>query len=589
MKLKIKLFVSFLFITLSILFSSCETDIKEETTNTQQAVGGKIKYVTIEDVPFLMPSVQKFRAKANVKGVTARVAASQELDLQNIIEYDDAGGNDSYSIPIIDNSSGGDDYYFENFNIITDGVSYESFILRYNPTNDSQAVDFGNFTGEMEFFSEINKPVGKITFENSTARMVEPAISTGGFEGSGGSIDRCRCSFIDRLFDKFINILNSIGNAISGLASAVGNISLSSASQGDPNNTGYVLAITPLDMGSSSGNTGSDFGSGGGGGDYSIKVVPNVPKLFYPVSQGKEALILNQLGFDDSTILPWLQNPINKTFVDQIYFSIYEEDNVEIRNFARETIESLKMNPTTFTSITPFLIEKNIDFINLDPCSKSVFQKIKKATVCDIAQVLAKLDANNSIYTTTIRSEVPPSGQQPGQTIRNAKNNYTIYISTDYTDKTKLFIAATMFHEIVHAYFMTLYDDYYNSSPPNLNSYNDFAVLFNYYVTLKHPTSINPADVHHQQMAADYVDAIARSLQEFQTNSPISDANPLKQEYKDLAWFGLKDAPVFDVTYPIGNPNRQRILNRGACEQTGHPVGAGTPDEQTPLGQPCNF
>ncbi len=587
MKLKIKLFVSFLFITLSILFSSCETDIKEETTKTQQEVGGKIKHVTIEDVPFLMPSVQKFRAKANVKGVTARVTASQELDLQNIIEYDDVGGNDSYSIPIIDNSSGGDDYYFENFNIITDGVSYESFILRYNPANDSQAVDFGNFTGEMEFYSEINKPVGKITFENSTARMVEPAIPTGGFEGSSGGVSGCGCSLIDRLFNKFINILNSIGNAIAGLASAVGNISLSSASQGDPNNTGYVLAITPLDMGSSSGNTGSDFGSGGGGGgDYSIKVVPNVPKLFYPVSQGKEALILNQLGFDDSTILPWLQNPINKTFVDQIYFSIYEEDNVEIRNFAREAIESLKMNPNVFTNITPFLIEKNIDFINLNPCSKSVFQSIKKTSVCDIAQVLAKLDANNSIYTTTIKSEVAPSGK-PAQTVRNSSYNYTIYISTNYEDKTKLFIAASMLHEMVHAYFMSLFDDYYNTNPQNLNAYNDFAGLFHHYVTLKNPASTNAADVHHQQMATDYVDAIARALQEYQTGIPVPSTSIPEQIYSDLAWGGLSDAPVFDAIYPVGNPNRQRILNRYEAEQRNLPIGV-IPNVQIPASLPCN-
>jgi hypothetical protein len=573
-----------LFVTLALTFSSCETDLKKEMTTSQQAVEGKIKHVTIEDVPFLLPSVHKFQAKASVKGITAKGVAPQELDLQNIIEYSDASNTSSYSIPIVDNSSGGTDYYFENFNIITDGLTYETFILRYNPTNDAQAVDFGNFTGNMEFFSDVNQPVGKITFENSTARYVEPAVSTGGFDGSSGGASACGCSLIGRLFNKFLDILNGIGNGFSNLASAVGNISLSSMAQGDPNNTGYVLAITPLDMGSSSSNTGSDYGSGG---SYSIKVVPNVPKLMYPVSQAKEAQMLNQLGFNDSTVLPWMQVSTNKPFVDQIYFTIYEEDNVENRNFARETIESLKMNSTVFTSLTPFLIEKNIDFINLDPCSKSVFQSIKKTTVCDIAQVLAKLDANNIIYTTTIKSEVAPN-QKPAQTVWNSPFNYTIYISTDYTGKTKLFIAASMFHELVHAYFMSLFDDYHNTNPPNLSAYNDFAYLLHHYVTLKNPTSINPADIQHQQMATDYADAIARALQEYQTGIPVPTGTSPQQIYSDLAWGGLSETPVFDVLFPQGTSQRQRILNRYAAEQNGTTIGAGTSNSQTPIGLPCN-
>jgi hypothetical protein len=37
-----------------------------------------------------------------------------------------------------------------------------------------------------------------------------------------------------------------------------------------------------------------------------------------------------------------------------------------------------------------------------------------------------------------------------------------------------------------------------------------------------------------------------------------------------------------------GNLNRQRILNRYQAEQKGSNTGQGTPQEQTPLGQPCN-
>jgi len=232
-------------------------------------------------------------------------------------------------------------------------------------------------------------------------------------------------------------------------------------------------------------------------------------------------------------------------------------------------------------------IEDQIDDSKLDPCLKGVLNKLKNTTVCDIAEILTKLGANKSLYNTTIKSEPAPSGL-PAQTVWNSPYNYTIYISTDYAGKTKLFIAASMVHEMVHAYFMSLFDDYHNSNPQNLNAYNDFASLFNYYVTLKRPSSINSADVHHQQMATDYVDAIARSLQEYQTGIPVSISATPDQIYSDLAWGGLSDAPVFDAIYPVGNPNRQRILNRYQAEGKGSLVGQGSTQAQSPISQPCN-
>ena len=90
------------------------------------------------------------------------------------------------------------------------------------------------------------------------------------------------------------------------------------------------------------------------------------------------------------------------------------------------------------------------------------------------------------------------------------------------------------------------------------------------------------------KMATDYVDAIARALQEFQTGIPVAAGASPQQIYNDLAWGGLSGTPVFDATFPIGNSNRERILNRTACEQNGTVIGAGTPNEQNPIGNPCN-
>jgi len=82
-------------------------------------------------------------------------------------------------------------------------------------------------------------------------------------------------------------------------------------------------------------------------------------------------------------------------------------------------------------------------------------------------------------------------------------------------------------------------------------------------------------------MTTDYVDDIEVVLQEFQPGLP-------QQVYDDLAWSGLERTNIFNILYPEGSLSRQRILNRKAAEQTGHPIAQGTPQEQINYGQPCN-
>lgn len=267
-------------------------------------------------------------------------------------------------------------------------------------------------------------------------------------------------------------------------------------------------------------------------------------------------------------------------------------ENIELNN---NIVNYMNENPSATLQIArdifvPQTIVKSIDDSGLNPCPKGVFDKVKNTTNYNIAQVLAKLNASKSIYNTTIKSEIAPSGS-PAQTIPNSKYNYTIYISTDYTGKTKLFIAASMFHEMIHAYFFSIVDDYKSNPNNNQNLYNlnSFPSLFQAYCDKNYPPAPNTSpNLHHLEMANYYVDAIARALQEFQTGIPVAlSANP-EQIYSDLAWGGLFGTPVFDATYPVGNPNRERIINRYTCEQNGTTINTGTPNEQTPIGNPCN-
>lgn len=338
---------------------------------------------------------------------------------------------------------------------------------------------------------------------------------------------------------------------------------------------------------------GNTSGSGGGASDpyaYSPNYYDN-PVYDDPnyINAVKRSYVWANLGDAAQGFFASNQENLNY-FNETIQYQIDNNWLPESYDFAQETRSRKFENSTVFNSITPFLIEKNINATNLNPCPKGVFEKLKNTTNCDIAEVLAKLDANKSVYNTTIKSEVPSNGN-PATTFQTSRFNYTIQISTDYAGKTKLFIANSLIHELVHAYFLSIVDDYKSNPNNNQNLYNlnSFPSLFQAYCDKKYPPAPGMSEnLHHLEMANYYVDAIARALQEFQTGIPVAAGTSPQQIYSDLAWGGLNGTPVFDATYPVGNQNRQRIINRAACEQNGWAIGAGTPNEQTPIGDPCN-
>jgi hypothetical protein len=71
--------------------------------------------------------------------------------------------------------------------------------------------------------------------------------------------------------------------------------------------------------------------------------------------------------------------------------------------------------------------------------------------------------------------------------------------------------------------------------------------------------------------------------------NPIARICNPSQVALDLAWGGLKDAPVFnDANIPLTSEDRARIIARYNCESLGFTVNSGTPNEQNPLGETCN-
>ena len=222
-------------------------------------------------------------------------------------------------------------------------------------------------------------------------------------------------------------------------------------------------------------------------------------------------------------------------------------------------------------------IEEQINDSQLDPCPKGVMERLKNTTNATIVDVLAKLGAN-TVYTVNM---VMKPADTYAETQRISKHNYEIRVDRDrYTDGTTLFKATALIHEIIHAYFLSIVDDYNYTPSTALPS---FPELFEAFVLKEHPTSKDKQDAQHLAMANKYVDAMASALQEYDANYIVD-----YQVYKDLAWGSLRDAPIFEKTFPTGSTDNIRIANRYKAESSGHAVDIDTPNQQSPIGKPCN-
>ncbi|MEO8255336.1 MAG: hypothetical protein ABI554_13225 [Flavobacterium sp.] len=228
------------------------------------------------------------------------------------------------------------------------------------------------------------------------------------------------------------------------------------------------------------------------------------------------------------------------------------------------------------------LIEDYINDTELDPCPKAILAQLKIASNCDIANIFTKLGAN-TVYNVNLVSG--DAGNVPANTILQSPHNYKITLNNNrYTSSTQLYKASNLLHELTHAFFLSLVEDYYGTQNPAV--FNEFPVLFQTYVDTKYPGG--QQDAQHEEMANTYVEAIGAALQEFQTGVAVSSVAKPDQIYTDLAWGGLSGAPIYGKTFPKGTAERLRIENRLAAEQTGNTIGAGTPQQQTAIGKPCN-
>ncbi len=572
MKILFKIITKSILICFILLLSSCEKDLYENHLKEEKKASFQFKKVSLGEIPNIKNIViKKFGPNLQIKkpNLFDKTEVNGITILEDSInEYIEDNGDKSYSFQAYDENS-----LYERYNYIIEEKNgiIKSLLLKYTPdqewlSNNNGKFYIDSFTGKYEILDD----EGLVVFEQymKAGDLIPcPPTGSGSNVGSGGS-----------------------GGTTSGGGSGGGSWVCTCC--GEATTLHYELGIcdkVPIYVSYVSKvttaappcvNVYNPYPN-----DDGVSIAANVPTVIPFLLLYKTNFILNLA--QDKQIFILTHHPLNQSIMN--YLSQNTTNNIidsTALDFANHIVPQAMTAPDIFISIQPFLIEKQIDDTQLDPCAKEVFQHIKNTTNCDFSQVFAKLGANGSIYNTTLKTDhnnyVDSYGNSqlvtsPANTVRttpNIKYGYTMYVNPDYSAKTKLFIAAFLLHEMAHAYFFSLTDDFNIGAN---NSFNELPILFNAAVTKKFPIN---TEIHHQEIANSYTSAINAALQEYQ---PGLD----QQVYHDMAWGGLIGTAIFNVNFPVGDPNRERIINRYASEQTGNSQGQGT-TQQNPVGQPCN-
>jgi len=240
-------------------------------------------------------------------------------------------------------------------------------------------------------------------------------------------------------------------------------------------------------------------------------------------------------------------------------------------------------------------LEKKIDGTNLDACTQGVLDKLKNLKQGDIAKMINRFNPGGSIFTINMSTGVVTVPNDLAQTkpMSGSSTDINMVFNKDYISgkgnvapPTDLSVATTMAHEIIHAYLISLLEEYKVGG--SLGIY-DFPTIYDAYVQQQINKDKNKSltvEKHHELIASDYVNAIASTIEEFHTGQPVTSGFP-KQVYLDMAWGGLTGTAIFNKNYP-NDPNnknykdRERILTRINTEKLGSIYGT-----TMPIGTPC--
>ena len=211
-----------------------------------------------------------------------------------------------------------------------------------------------------------------------------------------------------------------------------------------------------------------------------------------------------------------------------------------------------------------FDFEDKIDDTALKPCLKNILNDLKTLDK-GVGEIVKKFAGNIPGFNWEVKDG--NTGNSNASTSPFYNNGVTTtFSSSNLSNATDLSIARTMFHEVVHAYFVTVQNlNLTVEERSQLMGDNWFALV---------PKLV--PNQGHALFASNFVNDIASSLYEYANKHNI---NVSLQYCKDLAWGGLTHyapngnqnyelAPWFIQNVPSSS-DRQRILNNIDKEQNG--------------------
>ena len=541
---------------MTILLASCEKDLYEDslTQPKQSEVNGKVSYVSINDVPFLKPTVEKFKNRA-----MSRTIDSLDLDLAHIKEYLSPEGFKSYSIIINKEDFEDGDFYFENLHIVQKDDKLEYFIARYNPKDDTKKADFSNYTGTIQFYDENKNLVGTVRFEDNLLKLIEQAPPSGGILGEDGttSYGGCGCgSIMGQLFNWF-------GSLFLNMSSTSGN-------------SGYVLVVTSPNMGTSNSPGNPPQGSTNGNNGHVI-VAPNVAEM---TNFQKASYIYQWMNPTDMTLLSWLRTNSSESN-DELISYILDEGAHADKAFLLEAVKTLKTGGSVNLA-NEIIIDASIEN---NPKVKCVLQKLLnldmganfKKTIVDMFGSRDKSNLKFMIGNLPPVYDAVTTGNVPY--IFPGNKLYTVTLNSSFVNSASpLEIAMHLLHETIHVELVErclelgiitgiTYQPNYDarilfSNGTNMSLNSNAAVLnslIHYYNTYGGATEWN----HNIMTALNYQDVIEHDLlQVYPTlNDPANDFlsninnDPqntngnftLPQAMHYLSWTGLEGTQAYQT------------------------------------------
>ena len=578
-----KKFGLLLILAFTTFFSSCEKDLYEEAILKEEK-RVEIKKVSLNNLDIsknqkLFDAVDKIRvSKRNVK---ERIV----YDSINKIYFDDSDGRE------IESPDGLKTYTFQI--ISKDSIQkVENILFKEKPTGDYEIFKVVyNVTPEqmktMTAEQVQQNGVSYISIQGRTTSDLCVYIITV-YEGcsethsNGYTCAGQTVTYSDEICAEedtsFINQNNGDSGAI-GTGWVNGNFDSPPA-----NTLGGGVFTTPLST------PGAEFlNSLGMYIDNMISLTSGAQQIIYDyltannfdaASKSKVRYAIQNLNFDLLNTYPF------ETNVDVFNYITQNNFVSQTVAFMNQCLSNMAQNPNVFQSIKPFIIEKNIDDTALPPCSKNILSVIKNLSHNDFAKIIARLgstDSINSVFINPIQNFNLNTGNLAETSIIDVNNLYSYNISIDsqyLTEGTKLSIASTILHELIHAYFYSLIADEYNTGNSTLNT---FPELWDYYVV--NMSNMTPGgSPQHLVMAQNYVNVLGEALQEFDTGVPVTSSNPLQQKYKDLAWGGLYGTIPYNS---LSQSEKDRITAVNIAEETNSSqIENGT--THLPISTPCN-